>query len=62
MHALKQMDPDLYAEALRKQARLSAELIALLERRWETAFGLRWIVKPRISLEEVMEDLAYGRD
>lgn len=62
MHMLKQMDPNLYLEVRRKQAQLWDELIAAFEDSLE-----RWVSPVRrpetgISIEEVLADLAYGRD
>lgn len=62
MHTVSQMDPDLYARALRKQAELWDRIIAVLSGEWERGWSRTWTVNPRMSLDEVMEDLKYGRD
>jgi hypothetical protein len=62
MHTLNQMDPSLYAEVLRKQARVWEDLGRTLEDLWKRSVSLRWAVKTRISSDEVLADLAYGRD
>jgi len=62
MHMLKQMDPKLYAEVLRKQAQAWDDLIAAFTEPWDRWFRPRWTPESRISLEDVLADLAYGRD
>jgi hypothetical protein len=62
MHTVSQMDPHLYARALRKQAELWDRIIDVLGGELERGWSLRWTVNPRISLDEIMEDLEYGRD
>jgi hypothetical protein len=62
MHTVSQMDPDLYARALRKQAELWDRIIAVLGGEWERGWSPKWTVNPRISVEDVMEDLEYGQE
>ena len=62
MHTLNQMDPRLSAEVLRRQARVWEDLGKALEDAWNRSVSLHWSVKTRISSEEVLADLAYGRD
>ncbi|UCH29166.1 MAG: hypothetical protein JSV06_12985 [Myxococcales bacterium] len=62
MHTVSQIDPDLYTTALRKQAELWDRIIAVLSGEWERGFSRSWTVRPRVTLEEVMEDLEYGRE
>ena len=62
MHTVSQMDPDLYTRALRKQAELWDRIIAVLSGEWERGWSPTWTVNPRVTLEDVMEDLEYGRD
>jgi len=42
MHMLKQMDPDLYLEVLRKQAQVWDDLIAAFEDTWTRWAKLPW--------------------
>ena len=62
MHRPNQIHPNLYLEALRKQADAWHELIAAFENSWSRSFGQDWRVDPAISVEEVVADLSYGRD
>ncbi len=62
MHTISQMDPELYAKAVRKQTELWDRLIAVLSGEWERGWSPRWTVNPRVSWEDVMEDLEYGQD
>jgi hypothetical protein len=56
------MDPDLYVEVLRRQARVWTDLRTAFEDAWNRSYRLRWTAKTRVSREEVLADLAYGRD
>lgn len=62
MHTLNQMDPNLYLEALRKQAQVWEDLITAFEDAWNRPFSPKWKVQVRITEEEVLADLGYGRD
>ena len=62
MHALRQMDPKLYLEVLQKQAEFWDDLIAAFTDTWSRWFRPRWSLESRISLEDVLADLTYGRD
>lgn len=62
MHMLNQMDPNLYLAVRRKQAQVWDDLIAALTANWSPHFRPRWTPKNRVSLEDVLGDLAYGRD
>ena len=62
MHTLSQMDPNLYLEVRRKQARVWDDLIAAVREAWNRRFKPRWTPESKISLEDVLGDLAYGRD
>ncbi|MBW2160707.1 MAG: hypothetical protein JRH14_12240 [Deltaproteobacteria bacterium] len=62
MHMLSQMDPDLYREVLRKQAEVWDDLIAAFAATWDRLFEPRWTPENRVSIEDVLADLAYGRD
>jgi len=59
---LKQMDPELYAEARRRQARVWTDLIEALRQVWRRSSRKGWAILPTVSPEEVEADLAYGRD
>jgi hypothetical protein len=59
---LKQMDPELYAEARRRQARVWTDLIEALRQVWRRSSLKGWAILPTVSTEEVEADLAYGRD
>jgi hypothetical protein len=56
------MDPDLYREVLRKQAEVWDDLIAAFAATWDRLFEPRWTPENRVSIEDVLADLAYGRD
>ena len=57
------MNMRLNGEVARRQALAWVELRKALEGAWELAFGLPLAAKvPAISVEEVMQDLSYGRD
>jgi hypothetical protein len=56
------MDPNLYMEVLRRQAQVWTDLRTAFEETWNRSFSLRWTVETGISGEEVLADLAYGRD
>ena len=62
MHMLSQMDPDLYREVLRKQTEVWDALITAFAATWDRLFEPRWAPENRVSIEEVLADLAYGRD
>jgi hypothetical protein len=62
MHILKQMDPNLYLEVVRKQAQVWDDLMAAFEDTWTRWAKLPWTLENSISLDDVLADLAYGRD
>jgi len=62
MHTLNQMDPNLYLEVLRKQAQVWTDLMEAVEDMWSWSFSFDWAVEASVSEEEVLGDLAYGRD
>jgi len=62
MHMLNQMDPNLYLAVRQKQAQVWDDLIAALTANWSRHFRPRWTPENRISLEDILGDLAYGRD
>ena len=59
MHILKQMDPNLYLEVVRKQAQVWDVLMAAFEDTWTRSAKLPWSPENSISLEDVLADLAY---
>ena len=62
MHTVSQMDPNLYARALKKQAELVDRIVDVLSGEWERGWSRGWSVDPQVSLDEVMDDLEFGRD
>ncbi|MBW2380593.1 MAG: hypothetical protein JRG70_13750 [Deltaproteobacteria bacterium] len=62
MHTLNQMDPKLYREVRRKQAQVWDDLIAAFIDTWDRTFQPLWTTENRISIDDVLADLAYGRD
>ena len=62
MHTLNQMDPNLYLEVLRKQAQVWTDLMEAVEDMLSWSFSFDWAVEASVSEEEVLGDLAYGRD
>jgi len=56
------MDPDLYREVLRKQAEVWDDLIAAFSDAWDRLFQPRWTPENRLSIEDILADLAYGRE
>jgi hypothetical protein len=62
MHTVSQMDRNLYIRARQKQADLWDHIIATLSGGWHRGWSRDWPVDPRISPEEVMQDLQFGRD
>lgn len=59
---LNQIDRNLYLEVTRKQAKVWSELVRAISGDWRRATGGGWDLQPDIRVEEVMEDLEYGRD
>ena len=62
MHTLNQMDPRLAREVLRKQAEVWDILIAAFTDTWDRMFQPLWTADNRVSTDDVLADLAYGRD
>ena len=62
MHTISQMDRGLYLRARQKQAELWDHIIATLSGEWDRGWSRSWAVDPKVSLEEVMEELEYGQD
>jgi hypothetical protein len=56
------MDPKLYREVRRKQAQVWDDLIAAFIDTWDRTFQPLWTTENRISIDDVLADLAYGRD
>lgn len=58
-----QMNVRVHGEVTRRRDRGWVELREALESAWQLAFGLPLVANvAAISIEEVMEDLSYGRD
>lgn len=62
MHMLKHMDPNLYQEVLRKRTRVWEELFGLLTEAWSRRCQKRASWRREISTEDILADLAHGRD
>jgi hypothetical protein len=62
MHTLNQMDPQLYKEVVRRRAQMWDELITAFMAPWDRLFRPQWMPENRISVEDVLFDLAHGRD
>ena len=62
MDTASQMDRELYRRVVRKQVEMWDGLIAAFSAAWDRAFQPRWTAENRVSLEDVLADLAYGRD
>jgi predicted NACHT family NTPase len=61
MQIVSQMDPSLYARARQKQSELWEQIIALIGGEWERGWSRSWEVEVQIALDELLEDLEYGR-
>jgi hypothetical protein len=61
MHIVSQMSPEVYVRARQKQAELWDRIIAVVGGEWERGWSPSWRVDPLLRVEEVMEDLEYGR-
>lgn len=61
MHTVSQMNPQVYLRARQKQAELWDRIISFVSGEWNRGWSPRWQVDPAVVLEEVMEDLQYGR-
>lgn len=63
MHMPKQIDASFYEEVMGRQARVWAELREGLSRTLDWASNPGWaLMDTTISIEEVMDDLQYGRE
>jgi len=62
MHNLYQMDPKLYAEVRRRQAAVWTDLMSIVKEAWAASMRRRTRQEPGISADEILADLAYGRD
>jgi hypothetical protein len=62
MHTLYHVDRDIHDHVLRMQPRVWSDLARAIEDAWKFSAGMDWSVKTEISTEEVLADLAYGRD
>jgi hypothetical protein len=62
MHILNQMDPKLHAEVRRRRAEVGTDLMQALEDAWTFWLARRWKSEASVSVDEILADLAYGRD
>lgn len=62
MDTASQMEPELYRRVLQTQAEMWDALIAAFVAGWDRTFEPRWTPENRVSLDDVLLDLAYGRD
>ncbi len=62
MHMLRHIDPELHQEVLRRRARVWSDLASWLGGAWQRAWRGRWRVDVPILIDEVLTDLAYGRE
>ncbi|MGB8332837.1 MAG: hypothetical protein WCE62_22115 [Polyangiales bacterium] len=62
MHTLSQMNPTLHAEVLRRQEQVWTDLVAALDKAWTNWLARRWTPVTGVSSDEILADLAYGRD
>ena len=56
------MNPELYREVVRRQAEFWDAVVAAFAEALGGVFELRWTLDTRPSIEDVLSDLAYGRD
>ena len=61
MHMLDQTNPTIDSDTLRKQSAVWEELTEVLGTPRTRAFARSWSIQVDISLDEVLEDLNYGR-
>jgi hypothetical protein len=62
MHTVRQMNPELYREVVRRQAEFWDAVVAAFAEALGGVFELRWTLDTRPSIEDVLADLAYGRE
>lgn len=62
MQPSNQIERSPYLEVLEKQKEVLAQLTTAFEASWKRAVDSDWRIDPQICPEEVMADLAYGRD
>ncbi len=62
MHSFYQLEPELRAEVRRRQAGVWTDLMTVLEEAWASSRRRRLRSEARISVDEILADLAYGRD
>ncbi|MGB8225015.1 MAG: hypothetical protein WCF10_20680 [Polyangiales bacterium] len=62
MDSLYQLDPELRAEVRRRQAEVWTDLMTILKEAWASSRRPRMRWEARISADEILADLAYGRD
>jgi hypothetical protein len=62
MHTLSQLNPKLHAEVRRRQAEVWTDLMVALEDAWTSWLVRRWRPEASVSVDEILADLAFGRD
>jgi hypothetical protein len=62
MHTLYHVDRNLDNPVLRMRSRAWSEMARAIEEAWKSSAAMDWSVKTEISIEEILADLAYGRD
>jgi hypothetical protein len=62
MDTASQMDPKLYREVVRKRVEVWDTVIAAFTTGWDRVFQPRWTPENRVIMDDVLADLAYGRE
>jgi hypothetical protein len=62
MHTLYHVDRDIHDRVLRMQTRAWSDVVRALKEAWKSSARIDWSVETEISIDELLADLAYGRD
>lgn len=62
MHTLYHVDRDIHNHVLRMQTRVWSDVVRALEEAWKSSARIDWSVETEISIDELLADLAYGRE
>ena len=62
MDFVRTIDTTLWARVGKTKKALSDRIFASLGGEWERGWSLRWTADPQITVKELAEELAYGRD
>jgi hypothetical protein len=62
MDFVRTIDTTLWARVRKTEKALWDHIVAALGGEWERGWSLRWTADPQITVEELAEELAYGRD